>query len=401
MRQGMCVAALTAVTVAATSFFSTVSSAASFEQTPTFDAQQLLPQSLLENPYYKIQNPVVVDNYQYVFTVDTQWGTFRIAGTNLLRVRAREMAATAKLQDIESADTAVEAAGRAVKKPLNTIRGLFNNPSKTISDTAKGVGDLVDSFEASLDSIDPHKEGAIASVTGAAKARRELAYDLGVDPYTSFKALDVQLTRLARASAIGSTGVGLGFSAIGGGVGVAISASSTSQSLREALRDQTAAQLEEQGRQSLAASGVSILVVSRFFGNPYLTPTDKVVIVTALGKLGKVDGREIYVDMAANAESIEMAFYYRRQSELILDYAEKIAPVTAFIRAGGVPMVQTEQGTVSILPVDYIYWSAPIEGLASSARGEMLITGVASPLATEQIGALGWTLTPNAVAQLD
>jgi hypothetical protein len=104
-----------------------------------------------------------------------------------------------------------------------------------------------------MEATDPRKEGIIASVTGGAEARRKLAYDLNVDPYTSFKPLDEQLTRLATASAIGNTGVNVGLGFVTGGVGIAISATSTSQKLREALRDKTAAQLEKQGREFLTA----------------------------------------------------------------------------------------------------------------------------------------------------
>ncbi|MEZ5873542.1 MAG: hypothetical protein R3D30_01510 [Hyphomicrobiales bacterium] len=376
--------------------------AASYESAPTFSARQVLPSSLLNSPYYKVQNTVGVENYQYVVTVDTQWGTFRIVGTTLLRVRAREMEATAKLQESGGGETLVNAAGKTALKPLGTAKGLLTEPGKTIGDTFKGVGNLFGSVGAAMEATDPRKEGIIASVSGGAEARRKLAFDLNVDPYTSFKPLDEQLTRLATASAIGNTGVNVGLGFVTGGVGIAISATSTSQKLREALRDKTAAQLEQEGRKFLTAMGISKDAQDAFYANPHLTPTDKAVIVVALKTLGSVDGRQIYIETAAQANSIEMAFYYRRQSELIANYNKKIAPVTGFIRAGRAPMVQTGRGTVSILPVDYLYWSAPIESLATGAPGgAMWITGRASKLATSQLAARGWKLTPNVGDRLD
>jgi hypothetical protein len=378
-----------------------MASAAQYESAPSFTASQVLPASLLNSPYYTVQSHVGLENYQYVFTVNTQWGTFRIKGTTLLRVRAREMEATAKLQEIGGGETLVNAAERTALKPLGTAKGLLTQPGKTISDTFKGVGNLFGSVGAAMEATDPRKEGIIASVTGGAEARRKLAYDLDVDPYTSFKPLDEELTRLATASAIGNTGVNVGLGFVTGGAGIAISATSTSQKLREALRDKTAAQLEQQGREFLTTMGVSKGAQDAFYANPHLTPTDKAVIVVALKHLGNVGGRQIYVETAAHANSVEMAFYYRRQSELIARYDEKIAPVTGFIRAGRAPMVQTGRGTVSILPVDYLYWSAPIESLAANARGQMWITGRASKLATSKLAARGWTLTTKAGDRLD
>jgi hypothetical protein len=379
----------------------TTAIAAQYERAPSFTAGQVLPPNLLNSPYYTVQSYVGLENYQYVFTVNTQWGTFRIKGTTLLRVRAREMEATAKLQEIGEGETLLNAAGRTVLKPLGTAKGLLTQPGKTISDTFKGVGNLFGSVGAAMEATDPRKEGIIASVTGGAEARRKLAYDLDVDPYTSFKPLDEELTRLATASAIGNTGVNVGLGFVTGGAGIAISATSTSQKLREALRDKTAAQLEQQGREFLTAMGVSESAQDAFYANPHLTPTDKAVIVVALKHLGSVGGRQIYVETAARANSIEMAFYYRRQSELIARYDAKIAPVTGFIRVGRAPMVQTGRGTVSILPVDYLYWSAPIESLAANARGQMWITGRASKLAASQLAARGWKLTTKAGDRLD
>jgi hypothetical protein len=65
-------------------------------------------------------------------------------------------------------------------------------------------------------------------------------------------------------------------------------------------------------------------------------------------------------------------------------------------------MLQTGKGTVSVLPVDYLYWSPPLEGLVAGAGrgGALWITGRASQRATSQLAALGWTLVPKAGARL-
>jgi hypothetical protein len=96
-----------------------------------------------------------------------------------------------------------------------------------------------------------------------------------------------------------------------------------------------------------------------------------------------------------------MGFFYRRQAELIAAYDKSVAPVTAFVRIGAAPMLQTAKGTVSLLPVDYLYWSPPLESLVGGAgRGQIWITGRASERATAQLAALGWTIVPKAGARL-
>src|SRR5262245_25729451 len=81
---------------------------------------------------------------------------------------------------------------------------------------------------------------------------------------------------------------------------------------------------------------------------------------------------------------LAMPLFYRRQAKLIADF-DKVAPVHAFLRT---LMLQTGKSTVSILPVDYLFWNPPLEGLVSGARaGQMWITGQASALAKSQLAS--------------
>jgi Fe2+ transport system protein FeoA len=375
--------------------------AGQYEPAPVFQASQVLPANLLNSPYYTVGNSVGLDNFQYVFKVDSKWGPFTVKGSDLLRVRAREMAATAQLEGIDSAGTVVNAAGRTALKPLATAKDLVTAPGQTIGDTFKGVGNLFGSVDASMSATDPNKEGVVASVTGGATARRKLAFDFGVDPNTSFPPLHDELTRLATANAIGETTTNAGLAFVTGGAGIAISVGGTSRTLRLALRDKTAAQLEKEGRRRLAAMGVSGGATDAFYGNPNLSPTDKAIIVAALAGLGAASGQEIFIDGASNARSIEMGFFYRRQAELTAAFNKNVSKVNGFVRMGAAPMLQTNKGTVSVLPVDYLYWSPPLEDLVAGAgRGQIWITGRASPRAAAQLATLGWTLVPKAGGKL-
>jgi hypothetical protein len=378
-----------------------------YEVPPSFSASQVLPPELLSSPNYTIGDRVGLENFQYAFKMDTKYGTFVIKGTDLLRVRAREIAATAKLEEVGGAETMVGSAGRTALKPVETAKDLVTAPGQTIGDTFRGVGHIFGSASSAMKATDPHKEGVLASVTGGSTARRKLASDLGVDPNTSFKPLGDELTRLATASAVGETGVNAGLSFVAGPAGYAISAGGTSNSLRSALRDKTAAELEKDGRQILTSMGVSDAIMNAFYANPMLSPTDKAIIVEALASLGGAGGREIFVAGAAKAPSIEMGFFYRRQAELIAAYNKRISPIRQFVRFGGAPMLETGKGIVSILPVDYLIWTPPLEQLVAGAGGhgggapsEIWITGKASEMATTKLAELGWKVVPKATAQL-
>ncbi len=375
---------------------------AGYEGAPTFSAGQVLPGIPLRTANYSIGDRVTVDNFQYVFHLTTKWGPFTVKGSDLLRVRLREIAATAKLEEVNGAETAVESAGKTALRPLSTAKGLVTAPGQTIGDTFRGVGHIFGSAGATMNATDPHGDSMISSVTGGAAARRKLAFDLGVDPNTSFPPLAAELKRVATASALGETSANIGLSFVAGPAGFAISATGTATQVREMLRDKTPADLEKEGRAVLVAMGISPGTIDTFYANPSLSPTDKTVIVTVMDSLGGVAGRELFIAGAANASSIEMGFFYRHQSMLIQQYAKRVTPVRSFVRVGGAPMLMTAQGTVSILPVDYLNWSPPLASIAGGARGggELWITGNASPTATTQLAGLGWKVVPRASARL-
>ena len=394
--------ALAAFAALATLLLAVSTEAAQYEGAPSFSAAQAVPGVPLRGTDYSIGDRVGVENFQYVFHLNTKWGPFTIKGSDLLRVRLREIAATAKLEEVNGAETAVESAGKTALRPLSTAKGLVTAPAQTIGDTFRGVGHIFGSAGATMNATDPHGDSMLASVTGGAAARRKLAFDLGVDPNTSFPPLADELKRVATASALGETSANIGMSFVAGPAGFAIGATGTATQVREMLRDKTPADLEKEGRAVLVALGISQGTIDAFYANPNLSPTDKTVIVKVMESLGGVAGRELFIAGAANAASIEMGFFYRHQAMLIQQYAKRIAPVRSFVRVGGAPMLQTAQGTVSILPVDYLNWSAPLAGIAAGAPGggELWITGNASPTATAQLAALSWKVVPKASARL-
>jgi hypothetical protein len=398
---GYRVSSALAPVVAFGTFLVAASEAGQYERAANFSATQAIQGVPLHGADYSIGDRVPVENFQYVFSVNTKWGPFRVNGSDLLRVRLREITATAKLEEVKGAKTAVESAGRTALAPLNTAKDLVTRPAQTIGDTVRGVGHIFGTARATMNATDPHGDRIIASVTGGASARRKQAFNLGVDPNTSFPPLADQLKRVATASAVGATSANVGMSFVAGPAGYAIGATGTVGQVREMLRDKTPADLEKEGRDLLAAMGVSQGTMNAFYTNPNLSPTDKIVIVKVLESLGGIQGRELFVAGAAKAPSVEMGFFYRHQAMLIQQYAKRISQVRGFVSVGGAPMLMTANGTVSILPVDYLNWSAPLTQIASASHGgELWITGNASPMATSQLSALGWKVVPKAGARL-
>ena len=280
--------ALAAIAAFGTFLIAASSQAGQYEGAPTFSAAQAIQGVPFHGADYSISDRVPVENFQYVFSVNTKWGPLRVKGSDLLRVRLREITATEKLEEVKGAETAVKSAGRTALAPLNTAKDLVTQPAQTIGDTVRGVGHIFGTAQATMNATDPHGDRIIASVTGGASARRKQAFNLGVDPNTSFPPLADQLKRVATASAVGETSANVGMSFVAGPAGYAIGATGTVGQVRELLREKTPADLEKEGRDLLAVMGVSQGTMTAFYANPNLSPTDKIVIVKVLESLGGI-----------------------------------------------------------------------------------------------------------------
>jgi hypothetical protein len=213
--------ALAAIAAFGTFLIAAFSQAGQYEGAPTFSAAQAIQGVPFHGADYSISDRVPVENFQYVFSVNTKWGPLRVKGSDLLRVRLREITATEKLEEVKGAETAVKSAGRTALAPLNTAKDLVTQPAQTIGDTVRGVGHIFGTAQATMNATDPHGDRIIASVTGGASARRKQAFNLGVDPNTSFPPLADQLKRVATASAIGETSANVGMSFVAGPAGYA------------------------------------------------------------------------------------------------------------------------------------------------------------------------------------
>ena len=387
------------------------SQSTSYEQPPTFTAAQILPFELVRSSHHSVESVVLNDGFINTYQMVTKFGTYTVHSTDLLKIRVREIAAAAALEEKSGAGTMLTAAGKTVVKPLKTGKDLITKPGRTVKNTFRGVGRFFGRVGAGMAKTDTQGESMVGSLTGAGTAKRQLAYKFGVDPYTQFEPLRQQLASLSAASALGGTATGVGMAFVTGGAGVAITVGSGSENLRALLRDKTAAELEKIGRRRLAGMNADQISIDSFYRSRQLTPADKAIMVEALNRLGNAQNRGDFIRRAAEASTQKVAFQIRRRTEMTAAYHERVARVSSIISLGGVPMARTANGIVAIFPIDHLSWtrafadtvSAVNRGrkmLAGSPRVDMLIPGTASKRAVAKLKKNGWRLQQEAGALL-
>jgi hypothetical protein len=216
------------------------------------------------------------------------------------------------------------------------------------------------------------------------------------------------LNKVAWPAFLGKFTVNLGMGALSGGVGTALSAINWNESLVTALRDKSPVDLRSMNRDLLTNNmGVSPAIADAYLNNTAISPTTQTITVAALGQLGTIPGQAEFIREAATSQSEHEALAFQ-QSIQTMAALNNTAPIARITHLKGLPVCQTNDGTVIVpLQWDYLAWTAMADAFLTALKAEKLptpatgytvvITGVASPKATEALAKSGVNLKTKAL----
>lgn len=381
--------------------------AAGLEEPPVVSAAAVLGERA-HGPNYRVEDRVESDGFLQVFGLETPFGRYRVEGRDMLEMRLRELAALATLERMNRSSVFVESAARAAMKPIGLATGLIRDPAGTLDRTMTGVGEVFTRMGSTLSNIGHSPDRPAASALGIAAAKREIAWRLGVDPYTDFTPLADAMTQVARVTALGNLSVGAAFSAIPGAAGTAASAGKAGADLGLMVRDKTPTELRDANRTKLAAMKVSAEAITAFLDTTVFTPADQTAIVAALARLDGVGGRELFVARAAQAPSRELAWFMRKRIEMIAAHHETVERLADFVDVRDFPLNRSRGGKlVAIMICDVLAWTRPANDLVAvidqdvkqrrlGSGVELRLSGTVTTLAGRSLREHGWTVVERA-----
>jgi hypothetical protein len=377
--------------------------AADLENGPVASARKLLGEAA-KGASYRIDDTVVSDGLLRSYSISTSYGQFFVHGDAFLAHRLRELAALAVLERESKSDAFGNAMAKALGAPVRTVGGLVTDPVGTVGRTLSGVGQMFGRIAASAAHPGSDPGGAADALLGVSAARRQIAADLGVDPYTDFEPLAHHLEKMAKASALGGLTIKMAFTAIPGGAGTAVSAVSTSQNLQALVRDKTPAQLIDINTRKLKKLGVPAKTINAFLGNKHFTPADHTAIVSSLETLKGVRNVQAFVSRAAQTEGRDLAMFLRTRADMIAAYQRHNGSIASFVVVRGFPLNQLKDGRMALIaPIDSLAWTPEVSGTAAAITGDLgklgaksgsilAISGSATPSAIDGFKGLGWDI---------
>ena len=369
------------------------------EAPPVLKAADLAPTELLAGPDFKVDDVVPTDGFYGIFTVRGAYGSVQARGVTMLRVRAAEMQALARLEETtrreaivggakDSAQQTRHAAGQTVRDPAGTLERAPEGVGRLFSRVGGKVEKRVEKVTGTGDS-----SASAGQPEGIAKARRSLAQKLGVDPYTDNPLLSAKLDQVARWERAGAVALAVGTSGASIWAGIA----TKTLNLVWAMSPEEVRAANEKRLASLAP-GASTEEIRAFLRNPAFTPTMQTLLVDQLELLALPRGCDSPVRLAGEMENHDQARFLVAATGLLRTYHERVAPLSSVESRGWLAVGLTSVGLLILpIPVDCLAWTDRLVEFGTrsdlhASRHEILITGSATPRMRKELSARRWTL---------
>ncbi len=390
-----------------------------FEQPHEIPLAEALPEAARSGRGWVVADPAFADGFGEHFELRTdKFGEFVVASELLLGIRVRELHALDQLAEVRKGEAYTKALAKAGAAPAYLVKDLLTRPVETVTGVPKGI------WKAERKAVtwlagDRRKRAetensATRDVIGFSRRKRELAGELGVDPYTSNLVLQDELDRVAWAGFAG----GLSFTVALAAAGIPPAAlavyrtTRVAQDLNVLVASMSGSDLHQRNREALFEMGIDPEKVNAFLDNPHVSPTHQTAITLALEGMPGVEGRGVVVELGIEVEHEDATLRLERSAELARGYHANVEPLAALVRSGRDILLRTRSETgVAALPADRLLWTAESRDLTERLRaigaaeaggaGRIFLVGVFSERARTELEARGFALHPESRARLE
>jgi hypothetical protein len=391
--------------------------AGQFEQPPTINATQLLPESALSGPGFHVEHQVPTNGAMGQYTIvadasvfESDAGTYQVQSLDLLKIRLSEIPAIAYLENVsktgvfanalaQSAARPVTAAANMVVHPMDTVSGLPSGIGSLFGRVSMGVGEIASSATNSFGSGKAAGQTANATITalGYDQVRRDLARKLHVDPYSSDPILTKRLNSVAWVMFSARLTVDAAMMAVPGSIII-----SGVEFTNDLVYQEPKGDLIILVQNKLQSYGLSQGEIATFISNSAIPISLQVSAVTDLDALGDIPGRRAVAVALGNLMTEYQARFIVTSLHMLAKWGQQKSPITE-IQVPGVLVATDQNGTVIVpAPVDYVSWTPRIAGFVTTPsllalqKRVLWIPAQMTPLARQQLTANGWSIHQSA-----
>lgn len=373
------------------------------ESYPVINSNTVLSSEELSSTYHRVDS-VEINNGFYEFQLESDIGNYKILSLAVLKKRVNEIKILSRA--LEQYQIQNDAFSDELRSQLTlsdeSAVAIITSPFKTAKQLA---GQLTRNLNATLEGEDPFvrdrtKQYSLSEPTDPTKAthKRNIAFQLGLDMYSSNYKVQSFLNAVANARSSGKISAGVG---LNNDFANTRKQSKLDLKVRYLLKNKTLAELNENNVDVLLKLGINKKLIKAFIDHAVLSPTSKTTITTYLSGLEEVARLDSYIEVVLTAEDEVVALIDEQLSKMLLHYYNNTENFSAFYNFKGQPAVLTESRRIVFFEnTDLLIWSEENEAryvqaakhaMNSGYKGwEIVSLGSLSTLASQKITELGF-----------
>ena len=417
------------------------------EHEPVLAATSFAPSALLSGPGFRVDPHVEIRGYMARFTLDTPVGMLHADSVEILAERVAELPALEALDDVTRSEAFTRAAatsaektargiGQVLRHPIDTLVGIpvgvaryFGKRLRKLGDQAQSVSDRAARRLGTDGNPYPRDEGPMTEAHAAAstdpdrdsvprkkhwytragaeierelkrqikysQVKREIAGQLGIDPYTSNPYIRERLDRLAWVGSGGRFTATAAIGAVGGSAAIVIDRGSQ---LNELVWKLDPDNLRERNHERLRAYCRDELLMRQFLRRGVFTPTLQTALLDALDTLRPAHGGDALLELGMTAKTeLEARFVVNALRLVARELGERAHGGKLRTIGAGLAYDSLDGERVLPLPVDYLVWTDDVAAFIDReefrrARKIVLVGGEASMRSQRELTTRGWSI---------
>ncbi len=272
------------------------------EVAPVFQAHQVIPPQLIQGANYRIAERVPVEEYSYVFTIESDFGDLVARGRDMLDLRLRELKSIEAAKNVSSDPHLV---GGILDPLKDTGRGLalvVTEPLESLKRAPRGFAGMINQY------TDP------ADRRAGSPERRKLATELDCDPETTNPVLKKLLDEMATQRFGGSMVTRMAISFVPG-----LSVLPTTAEIKDRIANSPPSAVNDEIEKELEASGVEKSIRSRFRKSAAFTTMQRLQLMGQFRALESAGDRAALLEGAVEARTQAEALGTIREGKMLLD----------------------------------------------------------------------------------
>ena len=379
-----------------------------YETYPIINSNSILGPDELSSTYHRVES-VEIDDGLYQFVIESDIGLYNISSLPLFKKRISEIKILAQaieqyeLQNNEISEelrsqlsVSGDSAVAIITDPIRTASRLANQVTDNLNATFSGEDPYVTTNNYRYISNEP-KDPTTAI------HKRNAAFQLGLDVYSSNYKVQSFLNTIAHARSSGKIAAGVGFNT---GFNNQTGKTELDLEIAYTIKNKTLDELKNHNSKMILSKGVSQKLAREFIVHPVLTPSCKTTIVTYLSKLKSVSRIDSFIKLALTAKNEASSLKYQQLSKMLLTYYKNIEEFTSIYNyKDQVAILTTSRQLILFDYVDLLIWSEDTQkqyGMAaehaknSGYKGLGLVSnGALSTLTDIKLSELGYIIHTN------